>query len=169
MKYFIIRSYWRTTYLCKQPVRFLWVHSGDFDNRFLILSGLSFRVTLCIRRTMPHYYQWSSKPSILLSLSWVRIISILWLNWTNLNVQKSEKVDMWISRSVWWKSKLCFLGIICNATLFVVKIKHCIILSYWRATYLCKQPVRSLSIDSSRFGNSFLILRGLSFISTLSI
>jgi hypothetical protein len=112
IKYFIILSYWRTTYLCKQHVRFLWVRSCGFDNRFLTLSALIFIVTLYIRRRVLHCCHWHSHLSIPLWLSWVMIIRILWLNWTNLIVQKSEKVEMWISRSVQWKSKLCSLRII---------------------------------------------------------
>jgi hypothetical protein len=116
-----------------------------------------------------HYCRWYSRLSILLSLSWVMIILILWLNWTNVNVQKSEKIEMWISRSVWWKSKLCSLGIIYNTTLFVFKIKYLIILSYWRTTYLCKPPVRFLWVHSCDFGNRFLIPIAMIFRATLHI
>jgi hypothetical protein len=62
-----------------------------------------------------------------------------------------------ISPGLWWKSKLCSLGIIYNATLFVFKIRYFIILTYWRNTYLCKQPVRSLWVHSCSFDNRLLI------------
>jgi hypothetical protein len=167
IKYFIILSYWRTTYLCKQPVRFLSIDSPRFDNRFLIHTVITFIVTLYIRRRVLHWCYWYSDLFALFILSWVMIILILWLNWTNLIVQQSEKVELWISQSVWWKSILCSLGIISNVALFVVQIKYFIILWYWRPTYLCKQPVRFLSIDSPRFDNRFFIRIAIIFTSTL--
>jgi hypothetical protein len=142
IKYFIILSYWWTRYRCKHPVRFLSVARAASTIDFSFTSGLSFILTLSIRRIMLHYCQWYSRLFAFIILSWVMIILISSLNWMNLIVQKSEKVKLWISRSVGWKSKLCFLVIIYNATLFVFKIKYFIILSYWRTTYLCKQPVR---------------------------
>jgi hypothetical protein len=125
------------------PCQIFWVHRCVFDNWFLISIPITFRATLHTWRIMLHYCQWYSSLFAFFILSWVMTILILWLNWTNSNVQKSEKVELWISRSVWWKSKLCFLGIIYNMTLFVFKIKYFIILSYWRTTYRCKQPVKT--------------------------
>jgi hypothetical protein len=155
IKYFIILSYWRSTYVCKDGVRFLSIDSPRFDKRFLIHIAMIFIRTLYMRGRMLHCCQWYSHLFAFLIVSWAMIILISSLNWTNLIVQKSEKVELWISRSVGWKSKLCSLTIIYNATLFVVKIKYFIILSYWRTTYLCKQPVRFLSVRSCGFDIDF--------------
>jgi hypothetical protein len=104
-KYLHFLSCLRAAQFFKHPVGFSLSVSRDLDHRFLIPLALAFITTSYTRDAMLRYCQQFLPLYAFLIASRVMGISNMWLNWINLHVRNSVKVEMWISRFLQWKSK----------------------------------------------------------------
>jgi hypothetical protein len=155
-KYLHFLSCLRTAHFCKHPLEFSLSVSRDLDHRFLSPLTLAFVTTSYTRGTMMRYCQQFLPLYAFLIASWVMAISNTWLNWMDVNVRNSEKVEMWISRFLQWKSKLSSMRTVWNVILFVFKNKYLRSISYSKTTHLCKSSLRLSSIGSHGWVHWFL-------------
>jgi hypothetical protein len=97
-----------------RPARF-----GQLVTRFCALdfhSGITYRASYTVLLRMPSIFLNSRRPVELWTFQ-------TWLKWASFLITEFEKIEMWIFRFLWWKSKFCSMGILYNTLLFAIQIK----------------------------------------------
>jgi hypothetical protein len=98
-----------------RSIREVWTNDGSFPclwfSSSLYISGIAY----CIATSAIHFLP---NPCHSVELWTFQ----MWLKGTSWIIRESAKVEMWISRFLRWKSKLCSMGTIYDIGLFVVHI-----------------------------------------------